>query len=341
MRDSKGGPLARALGRAPRVPLAQLPTPLEEAGRLPGGTRLLLKRDDLTGLGGGGNKARKLEHLCAEAVAVGADLLVTVGGEQSNHARMTAAAGARLGIETHLVLGGEPPSTLTGNQLLASLAGAHLHHGGTHDWDLLEALMAERAGEWEAAGRRVFTVPIGGSTPTGARGFAGAWLELLDQLTTCELDPGLVVIASSSGGTHGGLLAGRATSGGPAILAVNVAKTEHELRARAAELGERCLEGLGLPTRIEPADVEVDATYRGEAYGVPTAAGDHAVRWAARSGGWFMDRTYTGKAFAALLARDAAGTLPEQVVFWHTGGSPALFAEDGAPLELASRPPAG
>jgi 1-aminocyclopropane-1-carboxylate deaminase/D-cysteine desulfhydrase-like pyridoxal-dependent ACC family enzyme len=314
-----------------RTTLATLPTPLEIVGELPGGRRLLIKRDDLTGLGMGGNKARKLEFLAADAQHRDADLLVTVGAAQSNHARMTAATGARLGIETHLVLGGrrEPP---TGNQLLSELCGATLHFPGTDDWDELELHMGELMERWRAAGRRPYAMPIGGSTPVGACGFVAAWSEVLTQCEAQGVQPQAIVHASSSGGTHAGLLAGRAMTGGPDVLAIGVAKTALDLTAEATRLAAQCLHLLGSDVELDAASVEVDERYRGEAYAVPTNDADAAIRWAARRGGWILDRTYTAKAMAGLLDRAERGDLPPgDVIFWHTGGQPALFAPGGAP----------
>lgn len=161
-------PLKR-LAALPRCHLATLPTPLERGPQLPGGPRLWVKRDDLTGLGVGGNKARKLEFLCGEALAAGADSLVTVGAGQSNHCRMTAAAGARLGIETHLVLSGERSPRLEGNQLLADLFGAHLHFTGVpaSHWGALEIARETLTGELIDDGLHPHSFPIGGSTPAG------------------------------------------------------------------------------------------------------------------------------------------------------------------------------
>lgn len=311
--------------------LATLPTPLDECPvPLPGGARLLVKRDDLTGLGLGGNKARKLGPLCAAAVAEGATALVTVGGAQSNHCRMTAAAGARLGLPVHLVLGGEAPPALAGNQLLMSLFGATLHFAGSHDWDELTRTSEQVTAALEEDGHRPALIPIGGSTAVGASGFAWAYLELLDQL---DGDVAAVVHTSSSGGTHAGLLAGRVIGGGgPRIVAIAVAKglvgAGHVRR-----LADDTLDVLGHEGRVDPAEVEVDESWIGDGYEEPTAAGDEAILWAARHGGWALDRTYTGKGFSGLLGHARAGRwgAGDTVVFWHTGGFPALFAPGGTP----------
>jgi 1-aminocyclopropane-1-carboxylate deaminase/D-cysteine desulfhydrase-like pyridoxal-dependent ACC family enzyme len=328
-----------ALGDVPRARLATLPTPLEPGPELPGGARLVVKRDDLSGLGLGGNKARKLEFLCGAAQAAGADTLVTVGAAQSNHARMTAAAGAVLGLETHLVLGGAP-ETPAGNQLLAQMFGARLHHAGTDHWDELAEVLDGLVAELRAAGRRPFAIPMGGSTPIGALGFLVAWAELAEQCAVAGWRPAAVVHASSTGGTHGGLLAGRAVSAAagdaaPAVIAVDVAKDAGDLAAAALRLARGALDAAGLAdVPVDAGAAELDERWIGPAYAVPSPAGDAAIDWAARRGGWVLDRTYAGKAFAGLLGLAEAGRFPagSTVVFWHTGGIPAVFAPGGAAL---------
>jgi 1-aminocyclopropane-1-carboxylate deaminase/D-cysteine desulfhydrase-like pyridoxal-dependent ACC family enzyme len=332
--------LTTALSTLPRARLATLPTPLEEGPLLPGGARLYVKRDDLTGLGMGGNKARKLELLCGAAQEAGADVLVTVGAEQSNHARMTAAAGAILGIETHLVLGGDPDAAATGNRLLDELFGAHVHQPGTDDWEELTQALDGVVAELRSQGRTPYAFPMGGSTEIGAIGFAAAWVELRDQLAERGLRAAAIVHASSTGGTHGGLLAGAAADAAagnpiPPILAVEVAKEPgRDLAADAVQLARGALDRLGLPGGDRVSDLlELDRRWLGPGYAVPTESGDAAVRWGARHGGWVLDRTYCGKAFAGLLGQDADGRFGpgDAVVFWHTGGQPAVFSAGGAP----------
>ena len=322
----------------PRARLATLPTPLEDGPALPGGARLLVKRDDLTGLGMGGNKARKLEFLCGAAREQGADVLVTVGAEQSNHARMSAAAGAVLGLETHLVLGGDPAAPATGNRLLAELFGATVHQPGSDDWAVLSAELERVTAGLREAGRRPYAFPLGGSTATGALGFLLAWAELMEQCDALGVHPSAIVHASSTGGTHGGLLAGRAAyaaAGAPVpdVVAIGVAKEPgRDLAADAGRLAEECLARPGCRAPRD-APVELDERWIGPGYAVPSDAGDAAVVWAARHGGWVLDRTYSGKALGGLLGRAGRGPPRpgDTVVFWHTGGQPAVFAPDGAP----------
>ena len=300
-----------------------------------------MKRDDLTGLGMGGNKARKLEFLCGAAIAEGARSLVTVGAQQSNHCRMTAAAGAVLGLEVHLVLAGDRPDRLTGNLLLSSLFGAQLHFTGadaTH-WGELEIAREALSDELTASGAAPYGIPIGGSTAVGAAGYAHAFDEMLDQFDTVGISPAGVVHTTSSGGTHAGLVAGRAMSierGGvlPEVLAIGVAKGVNMGLPDVADLAADTVELLGgSRSLVDRADVHVDPDWMGDDYAVPTRAGDAAIRWAARHGGWVLDRVYSGKGFAGLVGNAEAGRWPERsdVVFIHTGGMPAVFAPSGAP----------
>jgi len=322
-----------------RAQLATTPTALEQGPIIGGGARLWIKRDDLTGLGGGGNKARKLEFLCGDAVRIGARALVTVGAGQSNHCRMTAAAGACLGMEVHLVLSGEEPDEATGNQLLSSLFGAQLHFTGAADshWGELEIAREALTGQLAAEGLVPYSIPIGGSTAVGALGYAAGFVELIDQCTDQLVQPSTVVFTSSSGGTHAGLLAGRAAllaagQAVPDIVAVGVAKGVNMGLPDVADLANATLDLMQLPdVRVDPADVEVDARWIGDDYAVPTSAGDDAVRWAATNGGWLLDRTYSGKGLSGVLGLAAQGRFDGDVVFIHTGGWPALFAPDGTP----------
>ena len=323
-----------------RARLATLPTPFEAGPTLDGGPLLWVKRDDLTGLGGGGNKARKLEFLCGEALATGARALVTVGAAQSNHCRMTAAAGARLGLEVHLVLSGERPHQVTGNQLLSMLFGAQLHFTGAEEshWGELETACESLTEQLAEDGLAPYAIPIGGSAAVGALGYAVAFFELLDQLEVAGISPGHVVFTSSSGGTHAGLLAGRAAAahGGrwvPDVIAIGVAKGVNLGRPDIAELANHTLGLMGSTAIVAHEDVEVDTRWMGDDYAVPTPAGDAAIRWAARHGGWLLDRTYSGKGCSGLLGLAAEGRFASDVVFVHTGGWPALFAPHGVPPE--------
>jgi 1-aminocyclopropane-1-carboxylate deaminase/D-cysteine desulfhydrase-like pyridoxal-dependent ACC family enzyme len=306
---------------------------------LPGDVQLWVKRDDLTGLGMGGNKARKLEFLCGAAQAAGARSLVTVGAAQSNHCRMTAAAGAVLGLEVHLVLSGERPDTPVGNQLLSALFGAHLHFTGAGEsaWGELEIAREALTAELEHEGVAPFTIPIGGSTPVGALGYAAAFDELLQQYRRQGIGPAALVHTSSSGGTHAGLVAGRALARArgdtvPEVLAIGVAKGVNlglpDIVALAGDALELTGEERGL---VAADDICIDTRWIGEDYAIPTDEGDAAIRWAARHGGWVLDRVYSGKGMAGMLGNAAAGRWPSgsDVVFIHTGGAPAVFTPGG------------
>jgi len=302
-----------------RIPLAHLPTPVDPAPRLSEalGVRVLVKRDDQTGLALGGNKARKLEHLVADAKARGCDTLVTAGGPQSNFARMTAAAAARLGMACHLVLGGRSPSVFSGNLILDRLFGARLHFAETDDWRAWEMRVAQIARE---LGPRAYAMPIGGASAVGALAFVHAADELLAQLPKT---PDWVVVADGSGGTHAGLLVGLPKS--VRILGVDVARPPRPHAERVPELAQ---ETARLAGRALPAFELVISDHAGPRYGAITKECQEAVQLAARTEGLVLDPVYTGKALAGLMAGVKAGSIRGTVVFWHTGGAPALFADD-------------
>jgi D-cysteine desulfhydrase family pyridoxal phosphate-dependent enzyme len=305
------------------LPLAHGPTPVEPLDRLSdwlGGPRILVKRDDQTGLALGGNKARKLEHLCAEALAQGCDTLVTGGGPQSNHCRMTAAAANRLGLACHLALAGDPPGEPTGNLLLDHLLGAEIHATGAREYYEIEASIEAVARKVRAAGGRPYAIPVGGASVTGALGYVDAARELTGQLAA-PVD--WIVVADGSGGTHAGLLAG--LDGSIRVLGVDVG-TRPDLDDRVPELAEGAAKAMGLPT---PAgEIHLDHTRFGAGYGKPTPECLEAIRATARLEGLILDPVYTGKAMAGLIGwiREDRFTDQQSVLFWHTGGAPALFA---------------
>jgi len=310
-----------------RFGLAVLPTPLDEAPRLTaalGGPRVLVKRDDLTGLALGGNKARKLELLAAQARHDGADVLVTGGGRQSNHARLTAAAANRLGIDCHLVLAGPRPDTPTGNLLLDGLMGATIEFGASDHYARLEQAIVDAGARLASAGRRPFTIPIGGASVTGVVAYADAVDELLPQLHDAEVaGTRWIVVADGSGGTHAGILAGL---GAEAIRVVGVdVGTRPDLDDAVARLATEAAAASG---RVRPTgEVVVDHDHVGAGYGEISTAAVEAMTIAARTEGLVLDPVYTGKAMAALLTRVRDGRIgaADSVVFWHTGGAPALF----------------
>jgi D-cysteine desulfhydrase family pyridoxal phosphate-dependent enzyme len=308
--------------------LAHLPTPLEPMDRLGdalGGTRLLVKRDDCTGLALGGNKARKLQHLCAEALAAGCDVLVTGGGAQSNHVRMTAAAANRLGLDCHVAVSTDAPVAAEagpgGNLLLDTMLGAHLHFVGPCEYYGLESAIKALTAELARAGRRPFAMPVGGASVTGVTAYADAADELRDQLDGETVE--WVVVADGSGGTHAGLVAGFGAD--VAVLGVDVG-TRPDLDEVVPRLAAEAAARTGRPA--PPATVVIDHDRSGAGYGELTADGLEAIQLAARLEGLVLDPVYTGKAMAGLIAaiRDGRVTAADTVVFWHTGGAPALFA---------------
>jgi L-cysteate sulfo-lyase len=317
----------------PRFPLAFLPTPLHPlprlSARLGGELRLWIKRDDQTGLAGGGNKTRKLEFLIADAQAQGADLVVTTGAIQSNHCRQTAAAAAQAGLECQVVLSGEPPAEPNGNLLLDALLGAVIH------WTTREKRaqrLVELTEALRAAGRRPYPIVLGGSDPVGASGYALALEELWEQARARDLRLDAIVFASSSGGTQAGLSAGSWALGWDApLLGISVDEPEAKLRSHAAELATRTAAHLGRPHAFTPGEVRVNAEYLGGGYAVMGELEREAIRLMAREEGILLDPVYTGRAFGGLLdlIRRGAFGPGSNILFWHTGGAPALFAYAG------------
>lgn len=300
------------------------PTPVEAMDRLaaalglaPGS--LLVKRDDLTGLAGGGNKVRKLEYLCAAALAEGCDVLVTGGGRQSNHVRTTVAAANKLGLGARVVLTSARPSAPSGNVLLDELLGADIVWAGAQDYYGTEAVIEEVVEALRAEGRRPYLLPVGGASTIGSLGYVRAGLELREQVP----DVGLVVVADGSGGTHAGLVAGLGSH--DLVLGVDIG-TRPDLLERVPEKAAAAAElaGLAVPT----GTVQLDGDHAGDGYALPSPSGREALDLAARHEGLVLDPVYTGKAFAALVTAARDGRLPADgpTVFVHTGGTPALFA---------------
>ena len=303
-----------------RVPLAHLPTPLEPAPRLAAALEmdddaLWVKRDDCTGLAGGGNKARKLEFLCGDALAQGCDVLVTGGGTQSNHVRMTAAAAAKLGLDCTIVLSSDPPEHPTGNVVLDMVLEARLVWVGRLEYAALEAAIEAEAARLAEAGRRPYAMPIGGASTVGELGYVHAVAELP------EVD--LVVVAAGSGGTQAGLAAGFGDHG--KVLGIDVgARPDIESAVTAAALKVAAFADLAPPA----GSAVVDRGSVGGGYAVPTETAREAVRLAARLEGLVLDPVYTGKAMGGLVAarRDGRIERSTRTVFLHTGGMPALFS---------------
>ncbi|HJW91340.1 MAG TPA: D-cysteine desulfhydrase family protein [Anaerolineales bacterium] len=310
----------------PKKSIAHLPTPVEPLSRLSaflGGPQLLIKRDDQTGLAFGGNKTRKLEYLLAQAEAQAARTLITAGAVQSNHCRQTAAAAARFGFDCILVLSGKRPPQMSGNLLLDQLLGAEIV------WtlpDQRDRVLQQTFEEATDAGRRPYLIPYGGSNQLGAASYAFALQELISQ----AVYPDWIVLASSSGGTQAGLVVGaRALNFAGQILGISVDEPGRVLQERVAALAGHTARALGEQFVFSPAEVLVNADYLGEGYGVMGEAEQDAIRLFARNDGILLDPVYTSRAAAGLidLVRRGYFTPDQTVLFWHTGGSPALFAE--------------
>ncbi|PWG61651.1 D-cysteine desulfhydrase [Sediminicurvatus halobius] len=322
------------LARYPRVRLAHLPTPLEPMPRLSahlGGPQLWVKRDDCTGLSTGGNKTRKLEFLMADARRHEADMVITQGATQSNHARQTAAAAARLGLDCHILLENRTGRADrdyqdNGNVLLDRLHGASIerHEGGT---DMVAAL-SRAAERFRTEGRRPYIIPGGGSNEIGALGYVNAALELLGQANDQGLRIDHVVHATGSAGTQAGLVTGLAGARTRIpVLGIGVRAPRKQQEENVLALAERTAEHLEIPGAVTAADVRANCDYVGGGYGVPTAGMQEAVSLAARLEGLLLDPVYSGKGMAGLIDLIRRGHFGdgENVVFLHTGGSAALF----------------
>ncbi len=312
-----------------RVSLGFFPTPIERLDRLSkylGGPEIWIKRDDQTGLASGGNKTRKLEFLAADALAQGADHLVTTGAPQSNHARQTAAAAARLGLGCSLVLRGNKPETITGNLLLNHLLGAFVYwsEGGDCNEEIARVMSDLRH-----IGRKPYLIPLGGSNVIGATGYVLAMRELMDQLDDLRLNIDFIVFASSSGGTQAGVVLGaRAFGYRGTILGISVDNPADALQTQVAALATATATHLGLGT-ISVADiVNVNDDYVGEGYARVGENEREAIKQLAQLEGILLDPVYTGRAFGGLidLIRWGAFTRAQRVLFWHTGGTAALPA---------------
>ena len=321
--------LRHALARFPSIPLAPSPSIIEPMLRLSpvvgGGPLLLVKRDDALPFGFGGNKVRKLSLVAGRARADGADTLITAGAVQSNHARVTAATAAKLGMRAVLVLNGARPARATGNMLLDQLLGAEVVFVDSRDDRT--PMMDEVAGRLRREGRRPFEIPVGASTPLGALAFVLAIAELAEQVAP----PDVIIHATSSGGTQAGLIAGCRLLGWPTrVIGISADESSAAIQAHLRAL----LTGIADLINVDPVTlqrgmpIEVDDRFVGSGYGVPTDASREAIELAARTEALFLDPTYTAKAMAALIAyvRQQRFTEGQTVLFWHTGGQAGLFA---------------
>ena len=328
--------LDSSLARFPRVHLSHLPTPCEpmESLRrhLGGGPKLYIKRDDCTGLAGGGNKTRKLEFLIGEAVAQDAEIIVTQGAVQSNHVRQTAAAARRHGMECLALLERRVPNAgdlyeKTGNILLNDIFGAR--YSFRPDGADMNAEMQKTGDNLIAEGRRVYVIPVGGSSPVGAAGYANCALELRRQMDEIGEKINWIVHPTGSAGTQAGLLAGLAAiDESPQVLGISVRAPKNRQVENVADLARATAALLELPADIAASDVLVDDRFVGPGYGQPSEDTIAAIELLARTEGILLDPVYSGKGFAGLIARIREGFFADDdaVVFLHTGGATALFA---------------
>lgn len=315
------------MNQIPRLHFAHLPTSIEELPRVSealGGPKILVKRDDQTGLAFGGNKTRKLEFLVAEALEQGAKTLITGGALQSNHCRQTAAAAARFGLDCILVLNGEMPSQPTANLLLDQMFGAEIVT--IADRAYRDQTLQATYDKAVVKGRKPYLVTYGGSSPTGALGYAFAMKEFMEQNVHADW----IVFGTSSGGTHAGLVLGQRVFGFKGkVLGISIDEPEAWLKTRVSTLASDGSEKLGERIEFTPDDVLANEEYCKAGYGVLTDAEREAVKLFAKHEGLLLDPVYTGRAAAGMidLIRKGFFKRDETILFWHTGGQPALFAE--------------
>lgn len=318
----------------PRMKIAHIPTPIEALPRLSarlGGPKIFIKRDDQTGLAFGGNKTRKLDFLIADARSHGADTLITAGSVQSNHCRQTAAAAARYGFNCILILMGEKPGCISGNLFLDIMFDAEIVWGENRDRDQLLQEIFDTAWREE---RRPYLIPYGGSNEIGAASYVLAFNEMLNQIKDGEGSlssiPDCIVLATSSGGTQAGLIAGKLNSGYPGkIIGISVDKEAEELRDDILALTVNLLDYNDLNFELSGEFVIVNDNFLGDGYGIPGIREIEAIKLFANLEGILLDPVYTGRAAGGLIELIKAGYFSnnEEVLFWHTGGTPALFAK--------------
>ncbi len=310
--------------------LGHTPTPLEPLPRLTAlldGPELWVKRDDLTGIATGGNKVRKLRFLLADAIRTQADVVITAGAVQSNHTRQTAALAAQLGISCVLILKGEPPQhTMQGNYLLDHILGAEVRWSGERT---IAEVFDEEATTLRAKGHQPYIVPFGGSNEIGVCGYVSAMAELTQQTPTHNSHFDVIVVASGSGGTQAGMILGaRALGYNSRIQGISVFAPAVTLRERVAQLATGSAKLLHLDIIFTAEDVEISDAYLGGGYGVVGDLEREAIALAGRTEGLLVDPVYTGRALGGVIDMIRKSTLSkgQRVLFWHTGGIPALFA---------------
>lgn len=320
--------IADKLKSFPRLYNSLLPTPVHRLELLSReyGVNVYCKRDDLTGFGFGGNKTRKLDFLVAEATALGCDTLVAIGANQSNFCRIAAAYGVAAGLGVHLVLGGTEPKTPTGNLRLDHLLGVTCHHIDSSNWDDWAHEAEQVETRLTQRGKKVYRMPVGGSTARGALGYVDAFAEILADQSRLGVKFDVIMHASSSAGTQAGLIVGQAIAEWPGrIIGVSVANPKAELERNVLDLAHAT--AAEIDTRMDESNIIVDDDYIGTGYAARTPGCEEAVALFARRLGIFLDYVYTGKAAAALIdyLREGRFQPGAHVLFIHTGGNIELF----------------
>jgi L-cysteate sulfo-lyase len=330
--------MAKRLSRLERVPLISAPTPLEHWGKLSRhlGVDLYSKRDDLSGIGVGGNKLRKLEYIAGSALKSGATHFITTGGPQSNHARLTAAVAARLGLRCTLLLKGRWDGLFIGNLMLDSLFGANIRIIDAVDYQQIYRAMGEEAKKLSANGEKPIVIPLGGATPEGTAGYVAGFAEITSQLMQFQITPDWIVVADGTGSTHAGLAVGtKVFSSRSKVLGISVSWRREVLEAEIRRLMAETAGLLGAEVGLsEPLCINDD--YVGPGYAKISEDGLAAIKLLAREEGIVLDSTYTGKAFAGLVGLVAKSEIAQGscVVFVHTGGLPELYTRNISELEL-------
>ncbi len=318
---------------SPKYPLAFLPTPLHNLPNLSHDLpyKIYIKRDDLTGLATGGNKTRKLEFLIQEAIDLGYDTVITAGAQQSNHCRQTAAASAKAGLSCHLLLNGTSPDSLQGNLLLSKLLGANLHFSGEKSKGRQKALEILKT-NLESQGKKPYIIPVGGSNLTGALGYVSAIAELKQQMLTQKISFDYIFFASSSGGTQAGIMIGMSLyqleSKLMPIMIDKESEIEEPLEYQIFEIIMAYNHRSQQKINLMPEEIPLIKGYNTAAYGEVTSHEKKAVKLMAQKEGILLDPVYTGRAFYGFWDILSRRLIPEnsRVLFWHTGGLPALYA---------------
>jgi len=320
------------LANLPRFHLAEFPTPIHKLEALTKeyqGPAIYMKRDDLTSLGMGGNKTRKLEFLIGEALEQKKDTLVTAGGIQSNHCRLTAAAARKAGLDCHLVLNGTPPENPNGNLLLDTLFGAKIHFCNREERDERLFLVAD---ELEEKGKKPYVIPVGGSNSVGSVGYVDAMLELVNQMDDLSITPDAIVFATSSGGTQAGLALGAKLAGFKGdVLGISIDQVQAgpgPFPPVLTEIANGAAARIGADIRLTESDFSLNYDYLGAGYAMPGELEFNAIRDLACHEGILLGPVYTARAMGGLLDLIKKGyfTKDQTVLFWHTGGTPELFA---------------